>query len=60
MTHKKVVHHKTHRELEIEAMERKLKSVLAPYRAKTKILADLNLQQIFALQKKLAKYKAQV
>jgi hypothetical protein len=60
VTRKKVIHHMTHRQMEIAAMERRLQAAFAPYREKTKILANMNLQQIFALQKKIEKYKAQV
>lgn len=59
VTRKKVVHHKIHAELEIEAFQRKLdvliQSVIYPY-AKL----NVNVAQIRALQKKIAKRKAQV
>ena len=61
-TRKKVVHHKTHRELEISAFQRKLDGLLQwaialnyPYG-----YARVNTQQIKALRKKIAKRQAQV
>lgn len=60
--HKNVVHHKTHRELEIAAFQRKLDELLQwaialnyPHG-----YARVNTHQIKALRKKIAKRKTQV
>jgi hypothetical protein len=54
VTRKKVIHHKTHAELEIEAFERKLDAIFEG------TVAVFNSQQVKALYKKIAKRQAQV